>query len=50
MLVRGVPKTRKELEALKRLTEEEVPPMRRLRAMRQELAYLVGDASELGFR
>ena len=37
------------LEALKRLIEVEVPPSRCLRAMWQAVAYMMGDASGLGF-
>ena len=48
LLVRGVTQLRKDLEALKRLTEGEVPYRRRLRSMSQVVAYLMGDASLLG--
>ena len=48
-LVRGVPFLRNYLEALKLLTEGEVYPRRCLRVMRQAVAYLMVDASGLGF-
>ena len=46
----GVTCMKKYLKALKRLTEGEVPPRRRLRSMRKAVSYLMGDASGLGFR
>ena len=49
MLLIGVHQLRKYFEALKRLIEGEVPPRRRLRAMRQTVAYLMVDYSGLGF-
>ena len=48
MLVRGVSSLRKDLDALKHLTEVEVPPMQRLRDMSQVVDYMMGDASGLG--
>ena len=48
--MRGVPRLRKDLEALKRLTEGGVPPRRWLRDMKQAVAYLMYDAIVLGFR
>ena len=49
LIVRSVPRPKKDLEALKCLTEGKLPPMRQLRSMRQVVAYLMGDASGLGF-
>ena len=49
LLVRSVHCLKIFLEALKHLTERELPPRRRLKAMRQAVAYLMGDASGLGF-
>ena len=40
---------KKDLEALKRLTEGEVPPRRRMKDMRQAVDYLMEYASGLGF-
>ena len=38
LLVRSMPRLKKYLEVLKRLTEGKLPPRRRLRAMRQAVA------------
>ena len=49
LLVIGVFILRKDLDALKRLVEGEVPPRQRLRDTRKAIAYLMGDAIGLGF-
>ena len=49
LLVSSVPWLKRYLEALKCLTEGEVPPRRQLISMRKSVAYLVGDSSGLGF-
>ena len=48
-LVMGVPPLEFDLIALGRLTEDQTPPQRQLRAQRQADAYIMGDASGLGF-
>ena len=49
MLVKNVPRSMKDLEALKRLVEGEVTTRRRLISMRQSVPYLMVDASGMGF-
>ena len=45
----GVPHLKFDFLALGRLTENQKPPRIQLRAHRQAVAYLMGDASGLGF-
>ena len=48
-LVIGVPRLRLYILALGMLTKGKVPPRRHLTMKRQALAYLMGDASGVGF-
>ena len=48
-LVMGFPRMKYDLLALGRLNEDLILPQRQLRAQRQSVAYLMGDASGLGF-
>ena len=48
-LLKGVPTLKGYLEALGRLTNDRKPPRRKIRSKRQAVAYLMGDASGLGF-
>ena len=48
-MVMGVPRLKFDLLSLGRLTEDQTSPQRQLRAQRQDVAYLMGDDSGLGF-
>ena len=45
----GVPRIKSDLLSLGRLTEDQAPPWRQLRAHRQAITYLIGDAIGLVF-
>ena len=49
ILMMGVLRLKFDLLALGRLTEDQAPLQRQLRAQRQATTYLMGDASDLGF-
>ena len=49
ILVMKVPPLKFDLLALGRLTEDQTPQLRQLRSQRQAVAYLMGNASGLGF-
>ena len=42
LLVKGVPRLKKDIDALKHLTEEKIPSRQHLRATRQAVDYLTG--------
>ena len=47
--MKGVPQLGENLDALEKLTEALNPPKRQIRAVRQAVDFLMGDAIGLGF-